>query len=41
MLHIARFIERRFPDQAPKVIGMLIIASAIAVAAGLTILFLR
>ena len=41
MLHIAKLIERRFPDRAPIVIRMLFIASAIGVAAGVAILLLR
>ena len=41
MMHITKLIERRFPDRAPMVIRMLLIASAIGVAAGLAILLLR
>lgn len=31
MLHIAYFIQQRFPDQAPRVIKMLVTVSTIAV----------
>jgi len=41
MLHIAHFIQQRFPDQAPRVIKMLVTVSAIAVVVGLAMLLLR
>jgi len=41
MFHIAKLIERRYPERASAMIRLLVIASAIGVAAGAAILFLR
>jgi H+/Cl- antiporter ClcA len=41
MLHIARLIKRRYPERASAVIRLLLIASAIGVAAGFATLLLR
>ena len=38
MLHIVHLIERRFGTGAPRIVAMLVAASAIALAVGLVVL---
>jgi hypothetical protein len=41
MMHIAHLIERRFPGQSQKVIGLLVLVSTSAIAAGIAMLLWR
>lgn len=38
MLHIVHLIERRFGAGAPRVVGLLLVASALLLAAGIVLL---
>lgn len=41
MMHIAHLIQRRFPGQSPRLIMLLVLVSASALAAGIAMLLWR